>query len=89
MFVSLLNTSYTTNSNGCPVFLDGFSFAGLVSLQTVDKTWPATAGLENDQLTVMEAIHKSTYVEPVIEAGDDVISDVDVEMGSQSASRHG
>ena len=32
MFVGVLSNSYTTNSNGCPVFLDGFSFAGLVSL---------------------------------------------------------
>jgi hypothetical protein len=88
MFVGVLSNSYTTNSNGCPVFLDGFSFAGLVSLQTVEKTWPATAGLENDELSVMEAINKSTYIEPVIEV-DDVISDVDVELGSQSASRHG
>lgn len=56
MFVGILSNAYTTNSNDCPVFLDGFSFAGLVSLQTVDKTWPATAGLENDELTVMEAI---------------------------------
>jgi hypothetical protein len=36
----------------------------------------------------MEAINKSTYIAPVIEV-DDVISDVDVELGSQSASRHG
>ncbi len=32
MFVALLTDSYTTNSNGSPVFLDGFCFSGLVSL---------------------------------------------------------
>jgi len=87
MFVGILSNPYTTNSNDCPVFLDGFSFAGLVSLQTVEKTWPATAGLENDELTVIEAIEKSTYIEPVAEVGDDLISDIDVELGS--TSRHG
>jgi hypothetical protein len=56
MFVGLLTNPYTTNSNGSPVFLDGFSFSGLVSLQTVDKTWPCTAGLEKHDLTITEAI---------------------------------
>lgn len=32
MFVGVLTQPYTVNSNGCPVYLDGFSFAGLVSL---------------------------------------------------------
>lgn len=56
MFVGVLTAPYCINSNECPVFLDGFSFAGLVSLQTVEKTWPATAGLERQECTVMEAI---------------------------------
>jgi len=90
MFVGVLTNAYTTNSNGCPVFLDGFSFSGLVSLQVVEKTWPATAGLEDNEFTVMEAIQKSTFIESVTEAGDDLISDVDVELGgSASASKHG
>jgi len=89
MFVGVLTNPYTTNSNGCPVFLDGFSFAGLVSLQVVEKTWPATAGLEDNEFTVMEAIQKSTFIESEPEAGDDLISDVDLELGSASASKHG
>jgi len=77
MFVGLLTNSYTTNSNGSPVFLDGFAFSGLVSLQTVDKVWPATAGLVNDELTIMEAINKSTLYEPVPvkEEEEDNVSD--------------
>ena len=82
MFVGLLTNPYTTNSNGSPVFLDGFCFSGLVSLQTVEKTWPATAGLENDQLTIMEAINKSTaYVPTPVEEVDDNVSDGGVERG--------
>jgi len=52
MFVSVLAGPYTKNSSGNPVFLDGFSFAGLVSLQTVTSEWPATAGLENDEPSI-------------------------------------
>lgn len=47
IFVALLMQPYATAPNGFPVYLDGFDFAGLVSLQTTDSTWPATAGLEN------------------------------------------
>ena len=32
MFASVLGGPYTKNSNGNPVFLDGFAFSGLVSL---------------------------------------------------------
>ena len=47
IFVALLMQPYATAPNGHPVYLDGFDFAGLVSLQTTDSTWPATAGLED------------------------------------------
>ena len=46
-FVALLTQPYATAPNGNPVYLDGFDFAGLVSLQTTDRTWPATADLED------------------------------------------
>lgn len=53
MFVSVLAAPYTKNANDHPVFLDGFSFAGLVSLQTVTSVWPATAGLEDDVPSIL------------------------------------
>lgn len=65
MFAAILAQPYTKNSNGHPVFLDGFSFAGLVSLQTVSSVWPATAGLHNDEISILEAFEKSTYIAPV------------------------
>ena len=46
-FVSLLTQPYATAPNGNPVYLDGFDFSGLVSLQETAKTWPATADLED------------------------------------------
>jgi hypothetical protein len=53
MFASVLTGPYMNCSNGNPVYLDGFSFAGLVSLQIVYSKWPASAGLENDDPTIL------------------------------------
>ena len=52
-FVAVLTQPYATAPNGNPVYLDGLDFAGLVSLQTTDSTWPGTAGLEDQTISVM------------------------------------
>ena len=49
------------------MYLDGFDFAGLISLQTTDITWPATAGLEDQTISVMQAINNSTKVTSILE----------------------
>lgn len=77
MFVGLLTGPYTINTSGCPVYLDGFSFAGLVSLQTVDKKWPATAGLERHEPTIFEAMAASTYYANVTETGEPLPQEAD------------
>ena len=59
-FVAVLTQPYTRAPTGFPVYLDGFDFAGLLSLQTAEKTWPATAGLEDQTISVVEAFTKST-----------------------------
>ena len=46
-FLCILTQPYCQSPSGNPVYLDGFDFAGLVSLQQIDETWPATAGLED------------------------------------------
>jgi len=46
-FMGLLTQPYCTAPNGNPVYLDGFDFAGLISLQTTEDTWPGTAGIED------------------------------------------
>ena len=46
-FVGILTQPYYTTQSGNPVYLDGFDFAGLFSLQGITETWPATAGLED------------------------------------------
>lgn len=92
MYMSVLSEPYTTNTNGNPVYLDGFCFAGLVSLQTVASTWPATAGLENDEPTIMEALGKSTFIQPVVEDPDDddhLQSESAVEIGAASSNKDG
>ena len=66
-FLGILTQPYTTAANGNPVYLDGFDFAGLVSLQTTDITWPATAGLENQTISVLQAINSSTKVTSILE----------------------
>lgn len=42
-----LDTQGTYMEEPVPVYLDGLAYAGLVSLQTQQLSWPATAGLEN------------------------------------------
>lgn len=56
MFVSVLTQPYGESAHGYPVYLDGFSFAGLVSLQDEVPVWPATAGLVDNKHTVTKAI---------------------------------
>ena len=62
IFAAVLSGPYTHCSNGNPVYLDGFSFTGLVSLQTVYSKWPATAGLEDDDPTTLEAFDRTTFI---------------------------
>ena len=70
VFVALLTQPYTHASLGMPVYLDGLAFAGLVSLQTVDQVWPATAGLKDDTITISNAFKKSTHVTKIDEETD-------------------
>ena len=65
MFVCITTQPYTCNEHGLPVYLDGFSYAGLVSLQNAVPEWPATAGLVKDAHTVLGAFNTSTYYEHV------------------------
>jgi len=65
--LGILTQPYATAPNGNPVYLDGFDFAGLISLQTTDITWPATAGLEDQTISVMQAINNSTKVTSILE----------------------
>lgn len=56
MFVAPMTQPYATAPNGNPVYLDGFDFAGLMTLQTTDISWPATAGLENQTISITDAL---------------------------------
>jgi hypothetical protein len=39
-----------------PVYVDGYAYAGLFNIQVVEKVWPATAGLVNDQKKLFEIL---------------------------------
>lgn len=66
LFVGVITQPYCVSSHGYPVYLDGFSFAGLVSLQNPVPEWPATAGLVNKNPTVFGALTNSTFIRSVI-----------------------
>jgi hypothetical protein len=87
IFASVLSGPYTNCANGNPVYLDGFSFTGLVSLQTVYSKWPATAGLEDNNPTILEAFDRSTFIQPVVEAQEELENggEDDAEAGNSSA----
>ena len=59
-FVGVLSQPYATTSHGNPVFLDGLSFAGMITLQTCADSWPATAGLTDETISVRDAYARST-----------------------------
>ncbi len=63
MMVAVLSGPYITSAEGIPAFLDGFAFTGIVNLQTVAKEWPATAGIEDRQINILEAFEASTRTE--------------------------
>ena len=62
MFVALLTQPYATATLGIPVYLDGLAFAGLISLQIIDKDWPATANLVDDTVSIQMAFDRSTHI---------------------------
>ena len=66
-FIGLLTQPYCAAPNGHPVYLDGFDFCGLVSMQETEDTWPGIAGLEDQSIGIFEAYHKSTKIKNVIE----------------------
>ena len=67
-FLGVLTHPYTTTNEGYPVYLDGLSFAGLISLQTNEDSWPATAGLADETISITQALKKSTDMTKVAEA---------------------
>ena len=66
-FVGILTKPYATAPNGNPSYLDGFDFTGLVSLQTTAVSWPATAGIEDQTITICQAISDSTKVTSIVD----------------------
>lgn len=65
MFLSVITQPYCSTEQGFPVFLDGLSFAGLVSLQNSVPSWPATAGLIDNTHTIFGALSSSTFIRSV------------------------
>lgn len=59
-FMTVVTQPYCRAPNGNPCYLDGFDLAGLVSLQTTADSWPATAGLEDQSISILQAIHLTT-----------------------------
>ena len=86
-FVGLLTQPYATAPNGNPCYLDGFDFAGLVSLQTTAKTWPATAGLEDQTIQIYQALNASTKVTTITDDEEEQQAE-ELDMGNSSRSRH-
>lgn len=76
-FMGLLTQPYAKSPVGHPVYLDGFDFTGLFSMQTTDKTWPATAGLEDQTISILQALHTSTK--------ETLLGDEEEEMDTSSA----
>ena len=68
LMLCVLTEPYTQSADGFPCYLDGYAFTGLVNLQTVPKVWPATAGIADEELTVLEAFERSCKTEKTVSA---------------------
>jgi hypothetical protein len=55
MFISVLNSAYTTY-RGMPVYPDGYAYAGLINMQEIEEEWPATAGIVNSKIRIMDVL---------------------------------
>ena len=45
MFLGVISQPYHVDPNTeIPLYLDGFAYAGIMTLQEVNQVWPATAG---------------------------------------------
>ena len=64
MFVATLTQPYTHNK-GMPVYLDGYAYAGIFNVQLVQKEWPATAGLIDDEKPLFDLLEVSSKLPPV------------------------
>jgi len=42
------------------VYVDGYFYAGIMNIQVVEKQWPATAGIVDDQLKLFEILEMSS-----------------------------
>ena len=73
MFVAILTQPYAIAPNGNPAYLDGFDFAGLISLQTTSVTWPATAGLSDQTISITDALNRSTWETSIGDEDDGTI----------------
>ena len=59
LFLASLGQPYVWKKS-CPVYLDGFAYAGIVDIQVVQSKWPATANLEDDTTYILDAFKKSS-----------------------------
>lgn len=88
LFLGVLTQPYCESPAGNPVYLDGFDFVGLFSLQMTSETWPATAGLENQTIGVFDALAKSTKTVSIMDEMENDTnangSQINIEEGGES-----
>ena len=58
---------------GLPVYHDGFAYSGIVNLQTINAKWPATAGKNEEQHTIIGSLNKQSMDdESIVPIGADI-----------------
>lgn len=61
MFVATITGPYTKH-NDVPVYVDAYAYCGILNVQTTMKVWPATAGLQDDELSPYEILERSSQL---------------------------
>ena len=59
MFVATLTGPYAWYKQ-MPVYIDGYAYTGIMNVQITEKEWPATAGIDQIELTPMDILEKSS-----------------------------
>lgn len=59
MFVAPLMTPYTKMENGMDLFIDPFSYGGIMNFHISKKEWPQTAGIDPEASSVIKNLETS------------------------------
>lgn len=66
MFMATLSTPYMVMENGLDLFVDPFSYGGVLNIHIKQHQWPQTAGIDVED-NILDFLPSKQHSEPVVE----------------------